>query len=50
MRRYLIDSKINELAESPTKDGSYIDNSVMQETHDYQILKKLISEKLNRVL
>ncbi len=50
MRRYLIDSKIDELAKSPTKDGSYLDKSVMQETHDYQILKKLIAEKLNRVL
>ncbi len=50
MRRFLIDSKINEIAQSPTKDGSYIDETVMQDTKNYQSLNNLIAEKLNRVL
>ncbi len=50
LRRYLIDSKITNLAQSPVKDGSYIDESIMQDTFNYQSLHKLIAEKLNRIL
>jgi DNA primase len=50
MRRYLVNLKIDELAQSPTKEGSYIDKSIMQDIKDYQILGKVLSEKLNRVL
>jgi len=50
LRRLLINIKINKLAQSPIKDGSYIDNYVMQDTQNYQTLKKLISDKLNRVV
>jgi DNA primase len=50
MRRCLVNSKIKDLSQSPTKEGEYVDGSVMQDIHDYQTLKKVLSEKLNRVL
>ncbi len=50
LRRYLIENKIRELAKSPTENGSYKDETVLKTTFDYQSLRKLITDKLNRVV
>ena len=51
LRRYLIAMKINELAQDikNLKDES-LKKETLKETYEYTALKKLLSDKLNRVL
>ena len=51
LRRYLISMKINELAQEikNLKDES-LKKETLKETLEYSTLKKLLSDKLNRVL
>ena len=51
LRRYLISMKINELAQDikNLKDES-LKKETLKETYEYTALKKLLSDKLNRVL
>ena len=51
LRRYLISMKINELAKEikNIKDES-LKKETLKETLEYTALKKLLSDKLNRVL
>ena len=51
LRRYLISMKINELAQDikNLKDES-LKKETLKETFEYTALKKLLSDKLNRVL
>ncbi|MGB0896119.1 MAG: DNA primase [Flavobacteriaceae bacterium] len=48
LRRFLVTKKINELAKSVSQEVS--NTEIIQEIMDYTALKKLLSEKLNRVL
>ncbi|MBT8263498.1 MAG: DNA primase [Bacteroidia bacterium] len=50
LRRHLVNSKIEELAKSPVKNGEYEDKSVLENISDYTILRDVLSEKLRRVL
>ncbi len=51
LRRYLISMKINELAQQikDLKDDN-LKRETLKETYEYTALKKLLSDKLNRVL
>ena len=51
LRRYLISMKINELAQQikDLKDDNF-KRETLKETYEYTALKKLLSDKLNRVL
>ena len=51
LRQYLIAMKINELAQDikNLKDES-LKKETLKETYEYTALKKLLSDKLNRVL
>ena len=48
LRRFLVTKKIDELAKSVSQEISNIE--IIQEIMDYTALKKVLSEKLNRVL
>jgi len=48
LRRFLVTKKIEELKSSVSADVTNAD--VIQEVMDYMVLKKVLSEKLNRVL
>jgi DNA primase len=48
LRRFLVTKKIDELANTVTLDIS--NSEIIQEVMDYSVLKKVLSEKLNRVL
>ncbi len=48
LRRFLVTKKIDELASTVTLDISNTD--IIQDVMDYSALKKVLSEKLNRVL
>ena len=48
LRRFLVAKKIDELAKSVSQEVSNIE--IIQEIMDYTALKKLLSQKLNRVL
>ena len=50
LRKNLIHSKINDLMNSPRKDGVYIDETIMETVNDYRLLNNLLGDKLNRVL
>ena len=50
LRRFLIDSKIKDLSKSTMVNGSFKDESVLSTTLDFQSLRKLITDKLNRVV
>lgn len=48
LRRFLVAKKINDLAKNVSQESS--NNDVLQDIMDYTVLKKILSEKLNRVL
>ncbi|MFK5983474.1 MAG: DNA primase [Flavobacteriaceae bacterium] len=50
LRRFLIDSKIKDLSKSAMVNGSFEDDTVLSTTLDFQSLRKLITDKLNRVV
>jgi DNA primase len=50
LRRYLVSEKINELSEEIKKQDVDQRDSSLQDIVDYLTLKKVLSEKLNRVL
>jgi len=50
LRRYLVSEKINELSEEIKKQDVDQRESSLQDIVDYLTLKKVLSEKLNRVL
>jgi DNA primase len=50
LRRYLVSEKINELSEEIKKQGVDQRENSLQDIVDYLTLKKVLSEKLNRVL
>lgn len=50
LRRYLVSIKIDELAEELQVDEITNKQSVLESIRDYNILRKLLSEKLRRVL
>jgi DNA primase len=51
LRRFLINQKINELSEKvKTPDGEQQTQHILEDVKDYLTLKKVLSEKLNRVM
>ena len=51
LRRYLIGQKIDELSQQvKTQEDSGVKENSLQDIVDYLMLKKVLSEKLNRVL
>jgi len=48
LRRFLVAKKIDELASTATLEKS--NSEIIQDVMDYSVLKKVLSEKLNRVL
>jgi DNA primase len=50
LRRFLVTTKISELANSPSENGQYKDRSVLENIEDYKKLKEVLSMKLRRVL
>ena len=50
LRRFLIDSKIKDLSKSTMLNGSFEDDTILSTTLDFQSLRKLITDKLNRVV
>jgi DNA primase len=50
LRRFLVAQKINELSEAIKEEGNGENESGLQEIVDYIGLKKVLSNKLNRVL
>jgi DNA primase len=50
LRRHLVSQKINELSEAMKQEENLEKESGLQEIVDYISLKKVLSNKLNRVL
>ncbi len=50
LRRYLVDSKINELANNINDLSDLEKESVLQDVKDYNTLRMVLSEKLRRVI
>jgi DNA primase len=50
LRRHLVSQKINELSETMKQEDNTEKETGLQEIVDYISLKKVLSDKLNRVL